>query len=287
MRLIVILVLFLLAPSASAADQKAEAEAARKDILATFGFMPEFLKKVPDHAIAGAWEEMRGLRLNPVTALPPKYRELAGLAVAAQTPCERSVYGYTQFAKLHGATDEEIAEAITIGAVARHWSTFISGLGQDEGKFRADLMRVVNAVKKGTASSVEVVDGNTALIDIQQRWGAAPDFMRLFPGEGRPGAWKLERDVVMAPNTAIPPKYKMLISLAVSAQIPCSNCVIADTAFARVAGASDRELYEALAIASLARHWSTWLSGMQIDERSYRRDVDRMVREMKRGVPAS
>jgi AhpD family alkylhydroperoxidase len=287
MRLIVILVLCLLTSSASAADQKAEAEAARKDIQATFGFIPEFLKRLPDHAIAGAWEEMRGLQLNPVTALPAKYKELVGLAVAAQTPCERSVYGYTQFARLYGATDAEIAEAITIGAVARHWSTFINGLGQDEGKFRADLTRVVNAVKKGSASSVEVVDGNTALIDIQQRWGAAPEFLRLFPGEGRPGAWKLERDVVMAPNTAIPPKYKMLMSLAVSAQIPCSNCIVADTAFARVAGASDRELYEALAVASLARQWSTWLVGMRVDERSHRRDVDRMVRELKRGVPAS
>jgi AhpD family alkylhydroperoxidase len=68
----------------------------------------------PDHAIAGAWEQMRGLQMNPLTALPAKQKELIAIAVAAQTPCERSVYAHTQFAKLHGATDAEIAEAVMV-----------------------------------------------------------------------------------------------------------------------------------------------------------------------------
>jgi AhpD family alkylhydroperoxidase len=285
--LVVSLVLTLLASSASAADPKAAA-AARKDIQNTFGFVPEYMKRVPDHAIAGAWEEMRGLQLNPLTALPAKQKELIAIAVAAQAPCERSVYAHTQFAKLHGATDAEIAEAVMIGAVTRHWSGVIDGLQQDEGKFRAELTKIVAAVKKGgAAKSIEVVDGKSALTDIQQRWGVVPEFLRVFPAEGVAGAWKMERDFQMADGTALEPRVKTLISLAVATQISCANCVIAETAFARVAGANDREIHEAIAVGALVRHWSTWLVGMQIDAGAHRRDVDRMVRGMKKGVPAN
>ena len=50
------------------------------------------------------------------------------------------------------------------------------------------------------------------------------------------------RDLEMNPASAIPGKYKSLIGLAVSAQIPCKFCIIADTEFAKLEGATDREL---------------------------------------------
>ena len=81
-----------------------EADAARADVQKTFGFVPGFLKLVPDLAFPGAWMDFKGLLLNPATALPPKVKELVGLAVAAQIPCEYCVYAHTEFAKLDGAT---------------------------------------------------------------------------------------------------------------------------------------------------------------------------------------
>jgi AhpD family alkylhydroperoxidase len=262
------------------------ADATRKDIQDTFGFVPEFMKKMPDRAIVGAWEEMRGVRLNPVTGIPQKYKELIGLAVAAQTPSEQSVYGHTQFAKLYGATDAEIAEAIMVGATARQRGTIIQGLAQDEAKFKVELTKVVAGMKKNAAvKPIEVVDAKTALTDIEQRWGVVPEFLRQFPSEGVAGAWKMERDFASAGDTAIPPLFKSLIGLAVASTIPCENCVVAETAFARLSGATDRELHEAIAMGSLVRGWSTWFTGMQIDQAAYRRDVDRMVKEIKRGLP--
>ena len=55
----------------------------------------------------------------------------------------------------------------------------------------------------------------------------------------------------MNPSTAIPGKYKSLIGLAVASQIPCKFCIIADTEFAKLEGATDRELTEAVAMAGL------------------------------------
>src|SRR4051812_25184798 len=84
-----------------------EAEATYKDIQATLGTVPEFFTMFPDWAIAGAWQEMKDVQLNPQTALSGKQKELIGLGVAAQIPCTYCIYFHTQTAKLNGATDAE------------------------------------------------------------------------------------------------------------------------------------------------------------------------------------
>src|SRR5262249_59969772 len=68
-----------------------DAKSARQDIQATFGFVPTFLKTFSDGGIAGAWKETKSVQLNPHSAIPPKYKELIGLAVAAQIPCRYCV----------------------------------------------------------------------------------------------------------------------------------------------------------------------------------------------------
>ena len=51
------------------------------DITKTFGFVPKFIMAFPDVGISGAWGEMKALQMSPDTALPPKTKELIGLAV--------------------------------------------------------------------------------------------------------------------------------------------------------------------------------------------------------------
>src|SRR5204863_219907 len=132
------------------------AQAARADIGKTLGFVPGFFKVMSDTAVPGAWEEMKGLQMNPNTALPGKTKELIGLAVAAQVPCRYCVYGHTEFAKLNGATEREIAEAVGMAAITRNMSTMLNGQLIDEQGFRADVDRLVACVKaaakKPTAS---------------------------------------------------------------------------------------------------------------------------------------
>jgi AhpD family alkylhydroperoxidase len=259
------------------------ADSARADIQKTFGFLPTFLKGVPDSALPGAWEEMKALQLSDKTALPLKVKELIGLAVAAQIPCKYCVYGHTQIAtKLGGASQQEVGEAVTMGALARHWSTFFNGIQLDETKFRADINQLVTNAKKGPPANppapVNVVDAASAYKDVEQSFGFVPDFIKQFPPEAVAGAWKEMRDVEMSPNTALSGKHKSLIGLAVSSQIPCKYCVLADTEFAKLEGATDREVREAVAMAALVRHWSTLLNGLQVDEATYRKEIDRLVK---------
>lgn len=265
----------------------APAQAARDDIKNTFGFVPGFLNVMPEQALPGAWEEMKSLQMNPNTALPGKIKELIGLGVAAQVPCSYCTYAHTQFAKLEGATDAEIGEAVVVASLTRHWSTVLQGVQTDLGKWRDEITKWISHIKKSAGQapagqSMPVVDANTAMQEIQKTFGSVPEFMRKFPPEALAGAWKELRDVELNPNTALSAKHKSLIGLAVASQIPCQFCVVADTEFAKLEGASEREISEAIALAAITRHWSTYVNGMQIDQAGFRRDIDRLVKNAKR-----
>ena len=111
--------------------------------------------------------------------------------------------------------------------------------------------------------------------------GYVPEFIRTFPEEGRAGAWRGFRDVQLSPSTALSGKQKELVGLAVAAQVPCKFCIIAHTEFAKLNGATDAEIKEAIGMASLTRELSTLLNGMQVDEAQFRRDVDKLVKGAK------
>ena len=84
---------------ALAQDIKPAAESTYRDIQQTLGSVPGFFKLFPEVGIAGAWTEFKTLQLNPDTKLTGKMKELIGLAVAAQVPCQYCVYFHTAAAK--------------------------------------------------------------------------------------------------------------------------------------------------------------------------------------------
>ncbi|MET3519663.1 carboxymuconolactone decarboxylase family protein [Mesorhizobium abyssinicae] len=136
--------IFTLAPAKA---EDASATAAYKDIQATLGSVPAMFKTLPDVAVAGAWAEIKGVQLNPNTALDGKTKELMGLAVAAQIPCQYCIYFHTEAARLNGASDEEIKEAIAMAAIVRHWSTMLNGSQVDLATFKKQTDDVFAAVK--------------------------------------------------------------------------------------------------------------------------------------------
>ena len=136
--------------SSAAADPGATA-ATKNDIQKTLGFVPAFLQKLPDSMLPGTWEELKGLQLNPATALDGRTKELIGLAVAAQVPCRYCIVAHTEFAKLNGATDAEINEALGMAALTRDLSTMLNGMQVDESQFRKDIDHLVKNVTSAKA----------------------------------------------------------------------------------------------------------------------------------------
>jgi len=287
-KVVVVAVAGLAFASTARAAENPAAAAAKADIQKTFGFVPQFFIRFPEAALPGAWEEMKTLQLNPNTTLPGRTKELVGLGVASQIPCKYCIYAHTEFAKLNGASDAEIGEAVAMAAITRHWSTYLNGIQTDETKFRAEIAKIIDNVKKASASKapapapVAVVDGNSALKEATQMLGGyAPEFIRTFPEPARAAAWRTFRDVQLSPSTALNGKQKELVGLAVAAQVPCRFCIIAHTEFAKLNGATDAEIKEAIGMASLTRELSTVMNGMQVDEVQFRRDIDRLVKGAK------
>jgi AhpD family alkylhydroperoxidase len=133
----------LVAPAQPAFAQEAQSQTTYRDIEQTLGSVPSFFKQLPESAIAGAWAEMKAFQLSPKTQLNGKTKELIGLAVAAQIPCQYCIYFHTAAAKANGATEEEIREAVAMAAVVRHWSTVLNGMQVDLNGFKRETDTVL------------------------------------------------------------------------------------------------------------------------------------------------
>lgn len=136
----------------------------------------------------------------------------------------------------------------------------------------ASLLAAV-ALAATLATPAGADDYDAAIKDIRSTMGGVPGFVKQFPKAGLPGAWAEVKAIEFSDKTALPPKVKSLISLAVAAQIPCSYCVWSDTENAKRAGATDEEIQEAVAMAALTRHWSTIFNGMQVDFAQFKKDM--------------
>src|SRR5258707_14921183 len=87
--------------------------------------------------------QFQGLGISPKTKLDGKTKELMGLAVASQIPCQYCVYFHSAAAKANGATDEDIREAVAMAAIVRHWSTVLNGMQVDLNSFKKETDTVL------------------------------------------------------------------------------------------------------------------------------------------------
>jgi AhpD family alkylhydroperoxidase len=126
-------------------------------------------------------------------------------------------------------------------------------------------------------AAAEDASYQAALKDIEATIGFVPTFFKNQPKAGLAGAWQQLRDLEFKENTALSPKVKALIGLAVVAQIPCSYCIWADAASAKAAGASEEEIREAVGIAATERYWSTMLNGLQEDLPTFKADFGKIL----------
>jgi AhpD family alkylhydroperoxidase len=140
--------------SASMLAQEGESnkwQKAQQEMKEMFGTVPVMFTKLPEYVRASAWEWFKSMA-NPNSAIPAKYSELISLAVAAQIPCDYCIYAHIEMARMHGATEEEINEAVMKAAEVRHWSTILNGNEVDLNSFKSEWDDILNFVKTQSAS---------------------------------------------------------------------------------------------------------------------------------------
>ncbi len=106
----------------------------------TFGLVPSFLKTIPDATLENEWELFKKIQVEP-GAIPNKYRELIGLGLSAVSKCRYCTLFHTEMAKLFGATDMEIEEAVHYAKSSAGWSAYLNGMQVDYEQFKDELRR--------------------------------------------------------------------------------------------------------------------------------------------------
>ena len=123
-----------------------------KEIEETFGLVPSFLKTIPDSSLELEWNLMKQVQLEE-GAIPNKYRELMGIAMAAVTKCRYCALFHTEIAKLHGATDAEIEDAVHFAKASAGWSAYLNGLQFDYDQFKSEIHQICAHIHSKAAVS--------------------------------------------------------------------------------------------------------------------------------------
>ena len=95
-------------------------------------------KSIPDSTLELEWELFKRLQLED-GAIGVKNRELIGLSIAAVSKCRYCAYFHTEMARLNGATDQEIEEAIHFAKASAGWSAYINGMQLDFNDFKKEI----------------------------------------------------------------------------------------------------------------------------------------------------
>ncbi|MUP37612.1 carboxymuconolactone decarboxylase family protein [Labilibaculum euxinus] len=103
-----------------------------------FGLVPTMFKSIPDSTLELEWELFKRLQLED-GAIGVKNRELIGLSIAAVSKCRYCAYFHTEMARLNGATDEEIEEAIHFAKASAGWSAYVNGMQLDFNDFKKEI----------------------------------------------------------------------------------------------------------------------------------------------------
>jgi len=112
-----------------------------KDIQKTMGLVPGFMKAIPQDVLIHDWPLMKKYQTGE-TAIPAKYREFIGLAIAANIKCPYCALMHTAMATLSGATDEEMAEVAFLASFTSRWSAMLHALQYNYDTFSEEVRKI-------------------------------------------------------------------------------------------------------------------------------------------------
>ena len=121
-----------------------------KEMESMMGLVPSFFKAVPDSSLELEWQLMKRVQME-AGPIPNKYRELIGLAVASATRCRYCTLFHTEMARLNGASEAEIEDAVHFAKSTMGWSTYLNGLQLDYDQFKAEILKVSEYIRKQAA----------------------------------------------------------------------------------------------------------------------------------------
>ena len=117
------------------------------DIEKSLGSFPGFFKGVPQDVLIQMWPIFKRYSLGE-SKIPPKYREMIGLAVAATIKCPYCEMFHKGAAQMNGATDEELAEAAALAGQTTFWSNVLHAQHYDINTFMKEFQAMGEYLSK-------------------------------------------------------------------------------------------------------------------------------------------
>lgn len=123
------------------------------EIKDTLGVVPSFFDRFPEETLDYEWELFKRFELAEPNStqgvhIPAKYRQLMGVAVHSETKCHYCTLFHTEVAKLFGATDAEIQEAVHYAKHTLGLSAYLNGIRQDFDDFQDELRQIGDYLKR-------------------------------------------------------------------------------------------------------------------------------------------
>lgn len=109
-------------------------EETHAEIEETLGIVPGFFESMSEADLVNEWPTFRRHTLGE-TEIPPKYKELIGLAIAANLKCPYCQLFHSEAAKMHGATDAELAEVAYLSGYTPRYSSMLHAQNYDLDQF--------------------------------------------------------------------------------------------------------------------------------------------------------
>lgn len=105
-----------------------------EDMRKSLGIVPGFMKALPPDVLVNEWPSFKKYTLGE-SEVPGKYRELIGMAVAANIKCPYCQFFHTAAAKMQGASEKELAELAFLASYTARWSAMIHAQHYDYNTF--------------------------------------------------------------------------------------------------------------------------------------------------------
>jgi AhpD family alkylhydroperoxidase len=113
----------------------------REDVEGTLGFVPEWLDALSEEDLINEWPSFNKYTFGE-TEIPAKYRELMGLAVAANIKCPYCQHFHREAAKMHGATEAELEEVHFLASITARYSAMLHAQHYDQDTFEEEFDRI-------------------------------------------------------------------------------------------------------------------------------------------------
>ncbi len=118
-----------------------------KDIEETLGIVPGYMKALPEDVLIHDWGLYKKYYLGE-TKIPAKYKEMIGLAIAANIKCPYCQYDHLEAAKMEGTTEEELSELYYLASFTSRWSAMLHAQNYNYEAFKKESEKIKKHLEK-------------------------------------------------------------------------------------------------------------------------------------------